>query len=83
LTKSTSTPWFLCRFQPAEAFAEAEPLFVEQERAIAADWDAGERVWRLMFERMRLVSDDPTEAPIKEFLIRLDGDTARLRYEPA
>jgi hypothetical protein len=36
-----------------------------------------------MFERMRLVSDDPTEAPIKEFLIRLDGDTARLRYEPA
>jgi hypothetical protein len=77
-------PWLLCSFQPTAAFDAVEPLFLEQERAIAAnDWDAAERVWSAMFERMKLVPDDPTEQPIEEFLIRLNGDRARLRYEPA
>ncbi len=77
-------PWFLCSFKPTQAFDAVRPLFAQQERAIAEDdWDAAERVWSEMFERMRLVPDDPSEAPINEFLIRLNGDEARLRYEPA
>jgi pentatricopeptide repeat protein len=76
-------PWFFCSFQPTAAFAAVEPLFLEQEQALAAnDWDAAERVWSSMHKRMKLVPDDPAEQPIEEFLIRLDGDHARLRYEP-
>ena len=55
-------PWFLCSFQPTAAFDAVEPLFLEQERAIAAnDWDAAEHVWSEMSTRVTLVPDDPTE----------------------
>lgn len=75
-------PWFLCTFDPDAAFPEVEPLFTEQERAIEAeDWDAAERVWREIFARLKLVPDDSAEGTIPEFIIRLDGDQARLRYE--
>jgi hypothetical protein len=75
-------PWFLCSFEPTPEFAQVEPLFQQQERALEAeDWDAAERVWQQMSSRMTLVPDDAPEGQAIEYLIRLDGDRARLRYE--
>jgi hypothetical protein len=67
--------------QPASAFADVEPLFTEQERLLEAeDWDGAERLWADMHSQMTLLHDDEAAAPISEFLLRIEGDEARLRY---
>lgn len=79
--QGTDMPWFLCSFHAEPAYADVEPLFTEQERLMdAEDWDGAERLWAEMHSQMTLLADDPSETPISEFLLRIEGDEARLRY---
>jgi hypothetical protein len=79
--RDTDTPWFLCSFHARPAFADVEPLFSEQERLLEAeDWDGAERLWADMHSQMTLLPDDASETPISEFLLRIEGAEARLRY---
>jgi hypothetical protein len=79
--QGTDMPWFLCSFHATPAYVEVEPLFTEQERLMEAeDWDGAERLWADMHSRMTLLADAESEPPISEFLLRIEGDEARLRY---
>jgi hypothetical protein len=78
--QGTDMPWFLCSFHAEPAYSEVEPLFAEQERVIEAeDWEAAERLWADIHAQMTLVPDEP-ETPISQFLLRIEGNDARLRY---
>jgi hypothetical protein len=79
--RDTDMPWFLCSFHARPAFAAVEPLFTEQERLLEAeDWDGAERLWADMHPQMTLLPDDESETSVSEFLLRIEGDEARLRY---
>jgi hypothetical protein len=79
--QGTDMPWFLCSFHAGPAYADVEPLFVEQERLLETeDWDGAEHLWERMHSQMTLLPNDKSERPISEFLLRIEGDEARLRY---
>ncbi len=72
---------FICDLHREAGFDEFEPLFAEQERVLEAEeWDAAESLWKQMHSTLTLIADDKAEPPIHEYLLRIDGDEARLRY---
>ena len=82
--RDTDMPWFICSFEPGPAFKAVEQLFAEQERLIDSEaWDRVERLWARMQSEMTLIADDQPNAKIREFLLRVYGNEAWLRYEPS
>lgn len=81
--RDTDMPWFVCSFAPGPAFKAVEQLFAEQERLIdAGEWDRVEQLWTRMQSDMALIADDQPNTEVREFLLRIHGTEARLRYEP-
>jgi hypothetical protein len=79
--QGSDTPSFLCSFHAEPAYADVGPLFTEQERVMEAEyWDGAERLWADMHSQMTLLADAESKTPISEFLLRIEGDEARLRY---
>jgi hypothetical protein len=77
----TDMPWFICVVHREPGFEEFESLFAEQERLMdAEDWDGAEALWKRMHSTLKLVNDDDAESRIDEYLLRIDGDDAQLRY---
>jgi hypothetical protein len=46
----------------------------------AEDWDGAEALWKRMHSTLKLVNDDDAESRIDEYLLRIAGDDAQLRY---
>jgi hypothetical protein len=48
-------PWFICEMRRESGFEKCEPLFIEQDRMMAAeDWDAAEMPWKRMRTTLNL-----------------------------
>jgi hypothetical protein len=66
-------PWFICEMRRESGFEKCEPLFIEQDRMMAAeDWDAAEMPWKRMRTTLNLY-DDESQPPIDEYLLRIHG----------
>jgi hypothetical protein len=46
----------------------------------AENWDGAEALWKRMHSTLKLVDDDEAQPPIDEYLLRIHGDEAHLRY---
>ena len=74
-------PWLCCHFTPTPSFEQVRPLFVAELEVLEGQWD--EEQWEKAYAaivalELRLVGDDGQI--IDEFLLHIDGDTARFRY---
>ncbi len=74
-------PWEYCHFTPTPAFEQVRPLFVAELEILEGQWD--EAQWEKAYDaiaalKLRLVRDDGQI--IDEFLLHIDGDTARFRH---
>jgi hypothetical protein len=79
--RNTDMPWFICDMHREPGFEEFEPLFVEQERLMDAEnWDGAEALWKRMHSTLKVVDDDEAQPPIDEYLLRICGNEAHLRY---
>ena len=72
-------PWFMCSFKPTELFSQVADLF-EKELKIE---DPEE--WEILYKQiidlgLLLEPTNETEAPIKEFLLHIEGNEAWFRY---
>jgi hypothetical protein len=78
-------PWFICTFEPTHYFDGFREIFAEQERAIEAEDWAREELCAQALDRasVRLQRFQVEALPTSGFLMRIDSDGARVRYEPA
>ncbi|GAA0611919.1 hypothetical protein [Streptomyces crystallinus] len=73
--------WYDCRFEPGPAWEGLAPLFAasrdawrrgDEDGALAAD--------EAIYAQHLVLVPDSGEAPITEFLIRIEGEVARFRH---
>ena len=77
-------PWFMCSFEPTPYFEDFRGVFEEQGRAIEGeDWQRVEQLARILDRAsVQVQRFGAAELPTSEYLLRISGDRARLRYEP-
>ncbi|MGW8701449.1 hypothetical protein ACWGOK_31770 [Streptomyces eurythermus] len=73
--------WSDCRFEPGPAWEGLAPLFAASRDAWRrGDEDAALAVDETIYAQDLVLVPDSGGAPITEFLIRIEGEVARLRH---
>ncbi len=74
-------PWFECTFEPTAAFEQVRELFYEERRLLeVGDMGAWSSAWERIAAQQLALEPLDGSGRVDEFLLHIDGETARLRY---